>query len=300
MTPALALVADIGGTHSRLALAENGALRGDTLRRFDNDDHSDFADLLRLYLGDTGARPAGLCLAAAGAVQGDAVSLTNRPWHITGSDLTRLTGCRRIILLNDLQAMGFALAVPAIAGSPLSQSRLVLAIGTGLNAAVAHAHAGKIHVPAAECGYTTLPFTTKADAPYLARIAAAFGAPMVEAILSGPGLVRAHHALTGETRTAQEITSAAPGTDASLALALRVLGATLGSLALTHLPLGGIYLAGSVGRALFAHLERPDFRQHFAARGTYSELVTSFPLRQISDDTAPLHGAAFCLAECRP
>lgn len=299
MTRTLALTADIGGTHSRLALSENGALRPDTIHRFRNDDHADFSDILTSYLRESGARPSALCLAAAGPVTNEGVTLTNRAWVISKSDLATLSGCRDITLINDLQAMGYALAVPEIATGPLTRTRLVLAIGTGINAAVAHPHAGKVYVPPGETGYISLPFTTQADASLLARIATRFGAPAVESVLSGAGLSRTHHALSGTSRAPQEITAAKPHPDTAptLALVLRVLGATLGSLALIHLPFGGLYLAGSVGRALFAHLDSPDFQAHYAQRGAYSDLMNSFPIRLISDDTAPLHGAAICLAQ---
>lgn len=296
----ITLVADIGGTHNRLALAEGARLLPDSIARAENAQYPAFTDCLAAYLATTGARPAALCIAAAGPVRDNAVHLTNHPWQITRADLTRLTGARHVLLLNDLQAMGYALALPAFMGSPLTRPRLVLAIGTGMNCAVAHpAPQGTgVFVPPGETGYTSLPLTTPEDSALLHRIAGMHGAPVVESILSGPGLTRAHLARTGETVPPRAITAPeTPDTAETLALALRVLGAHLGSLALTHLPLGGIALAGSTGRALFAHLDSPDFRAHFARRGPYTELLTRIPLQQITDDTAPLHGAALALAQ---
>lgn len=293
----LHLLADIGGTSSRLALAEGATLRADSLRRYDNDAAGTPEDLLRRYVGETGARPVAACIAAAGPVAGDAVQLTNRAWHITRAQVAAATGAAKIVLLNDLQAMGYALAAPGIAGSKLTRTRLVLALGTGSNAAVAHATPAGIFVPPGEHGYLTLPFTTLEDIPLLAALAQDFGAPVIETALSGAGLSRLHRVLAGESRPPQDITAPAPGCEASLAAALRLLGATLGSLALIHLPYGGIYLAGSVGRALYPHLSDPGFRRHFGSRGAYSDLVASMPLRLIEDDGAALHGAALCLEQ---
>ncbi|UYV39102.1 glucokinase [Rhodobacteraceae bacterium D3-12] len=306
----LTLVADVGGTHNRLALADGTRLLHDSISRSENAQHATFTDRLAAYLKTTNARPAAVCIAAAGPVRDGTVQLTNHSWHISARDIAQITGTARVLLLNDLQAMGHALALPAIMGSPLTQTRLVLAIGTGMNCAVAHPCANGVFVPPGESGYSTLPLTTGADAAVLRHVGDMHGTPVIESILSGPGLSRAHFALTGTHIAAEAITtptapntparSIHPGTADTLALALRVLGAHLGSLALTHLPLGGIALAGSVGRALFAHLDSPHFQTHYANRGPYTDLLTGIPLHQITDDTAPLHGAALAMTQAPP
>lgn len=295
------LLADIGGTSSRLALSDGPRLRSESLRILANDSQPDPATMIAGYLAETGARPGAVCLAAAGPVTGDTVRLTNRAWSLSRAEIEAVTGCAAITLMNDLQAMGHALAAPQIAGSPLRQPRLVLAIGTGINAAVAHPLPdGSAFVPAAEHGYLTLPFTHPDDASLLAALVADFGSPAMEAGLSGAGLARVHRLLTGETRPPQDIAAGAHGTEASLSFVLRLLGAVLGSLALVHMPHGGIWLAGSVGRALFAHLDRAEFREAYGRRGAYSDLIAGFPLHVIEDDSAPLHGAALCLSQALP
>lgn len=286
----ITLLADIGGTNSRLALAACGRLHRTSIRSLRNADMPGLLPMLAAFLEESRTRPRAVILAAAGPVAGDRVQLTNRPgWSCTTAEITALTGAAHVALLNDLQAMGHALAVPEIAGAPLTATRLVLAIGTGMNAAVAHPRGGAAFVPPGESGYQSLPFTTEADAPILAALARDFGANTAEALLSGPGIARAHRLLAGETLAPSAILADAPATRG---LVLRVLGGYLGSLALAHLPHGGIYLAGAVGRALYPLLAEPDFAGHFAARGAYSELVRQFPLRCIFDDLAPLHGLA--------
>ncbi|MDQ2088559.1 glucokinase [Marimonas arenosa] len=294
------LVADIGGTTSRFALSDGVRLRHDSIRRIANVRASGIAVLLQEYLKDVEVTPAVVCLAAAGPVSGETIRLTNRNWQISRAEIARATGCTDVVLLNDLQAMGYALAVSGIAGSAIEQPRLVLALGTGNNAAVAHPLPdGKVWVPPAEHGYHSLPFTTPEDASLLAALIQDFGSSAIEAALSGPGLRRLHRLRTGESRPADDIAAPAPGCEATLAAALRLLGAYLGSLALTHLPYGGLYLAGAVGRALYQHLSDPGFQHHYGARGAYSDLMRQFPLRLITDEAAPLHGAALCLAQSR-
>lgn len=286
----ITLLADIGGTNSRLALARDGMLQRDTIRKLSNDCSPGLIPLLADYAAAQTAPPTRLILAAAGPVSNGHVRLTNRPgWSCSAADLAVATGISQVTLLNDLQALGQALAVPVIAGGPLHETRLVLSIGTGLNAAVAYPRSGQAFVPPGESGYQSLPFTTRADAPVLADLVRDFGSNSAEALLSGPGLTRAHRLLSGEDCAPGDIIDSATTTRN---LVLRVLGAVLGSLALIHLPHGGIYLAGSVGRELHDHLDNQNFRHHFGARGAYSSLMTRFSLRCIDDDLAPLHGLA--------
>ena len=170
MTDPVFLVADIGGTSTRLGLSDGAALRPQTVHSFANDGFSGFDDILDRYLAMAPASPAAIALAGAGPVADARIQLTNRNWTISAHDVKAQTGCDTVFLMNDLQAMGHALAVPEIAGGPLTQTRLVLAIGTGLNIAVAHPTSAGTLVPAAESGYATLPFTTADDAALLAQL----------------------------------------------------------------------------------------------------------------------------------
>lgn len=290
MTNPLSLVADIGGTASRLALAQAGCILPGSTRRFENDAAGDPHAMLAAYLAEARATPTRACIAAAGPVQGDRVTLTNRAWTLDATAVRAATGIPEITLMNDLQAMGHALAVPEIAGGPLGDTRLTLAIGTGMNMAVAHPMPdGRAFVPPCEAGYLALPFTRAEDAPLLAALAQDFGAPVIEAALSGAGLERLHRLMTGDRLSAAQITAEDSPTRR---MALRLLGRYLASLALAHLPRGGIYLAGSVGRALYPHLGHPEFSESFLDAGAYRPLLEAISLKVIASDDAPLHGLA--------
>ena len=259
-------------------------------RRIDNDAVESFEAAVVAFLAETGETPERACLAAAGPVKDGSVRLTNRDWTVSFGSVQAATGIADITLMNDLQAMGHALAVPEIAGGPLTRTRMVLAIGTGMNAAVAHPMGdGRAFVPAGESGYCALPFTAAEDAALLQALASDFGAPVAEAALTGSGLERLHRLMTGDVAPAAVVTA---GDGPVRRMALRILGRYLSSLALTHLPYDGIYLAGSVGRALFPALESPAFTESYLDAGAYRPLLEGFPLRLIEADDAPLHGLA--------
>lgn len=293
MKAPLCLIADIGGTTSRLALAQQGQVLPGTARRYENDAAGTPHALLAAYLAQVGATPTRAAIAAAGPVQGGRVRLTNRDWVIEVTAIRAATGIADITLMNDLQAMGHALALPRIAGDGFDRTRLVLAMGTGMNIAAAYPRGdGRAFVPAAEAGYIALPFTRGEDAALLAALAQEFGAPVIEAALTGRGLERLHRLMTGEHRPAAQITASdCP----ARRMALRLLGRTLSSLALAHLAHGGLYLAGSVGRALHPHLQSADFMEYFLDAGAYHPMLDAMPLRLIESDDAPLHGLAHAM-----
>ncbi|RFP89355.1 glucokinase [Rhodobacteraceae bacterium 63075] len=280
-----ALVADIGGTHARLALASDGGIDTASVLHTRNADWPGFRALVGDYLA--GREISAACIAAAGPVTAEGVRLTNGVWHLKPTDIPT----DKTHFLNDLQGMAHALG--ALSGAP--GARLVLNIGTGLNAAVRHPAGATALVPPAEAGYARLPLLTTPENAILHKLAKEFGAPVMEAALSGPSLPRLHRALTGQERNAAQITAYWP--DATRALYLAVLGAYLGDLALAHLPYGGIWLAGSLGRAVFPLLTCAEFRETFRARGPYEKIMDSFAFHLLDDELAALSGAALYLEQ---
>ncbi len=171
----LAILADIGGTNTRVALAEGTAVRPDTIRRYPNADRrakgEDIAHILRDYLAETGARPDGVCVAAAGPVQDGVATMTNLDWTMDAAKLRAATGAPRVAILNDLQAQGHALGhIPPAnlrrivdGPAPPAGSMLVVGLGTGVNAAPVHGQGAARVVPPSECGHMNMPVRSEED-----------------------------------------------------------------------------------------------------------------------------------------
>ncbi|MFN6952441.1 MAG: glucokinase, partial [Albidovulum sp.] len=203
MAQSLSLVADVGGTNTRVALAEGGSVVAGSIRRFANAGNAGLAPILRTYLAEAGS-PAigGACAAVAGPVEDGVARLTNLDWTIDRDGLAAATGADRIAVINDLQAQGHALGhiaadclrpLVGIAGPVRAPSpQLVIGVGTGFNAAVVHdGPAGRL-VTASECGHVTLPVRSEADLSLMRFVETAHGFAGVEDVLSGRGLERLH------------------------------------------------------------------------------------------------------------
>ena len=83
----LSLVADIGGTNTRCALADGRRLLEDTIRRYRNADHPGLESVLRRYIEEEGdVDCVATCVDVAGPVRDGRATLTNLDWTIDKRD----------------------------------------------------------------------------------------------------------------------------------------------------------------------------------------------------------------------
>jgi glucokinase len=313
-----ALVADIGGTNTRVALADGVSVRQDSIRRYANTEFSDLESVLRRYMDETAtASVSGVCVAAAGPVRDGVASMTNLDWTITRPGLTAATGTAHTAILNDLQAQGHALGRiapqhlrPVIAGpSKPGAAMLVVGLGTGMNAAPVHETPWGRVVAASECGHISMPVRTEEDhrlAQFVASVGPhAHGFAGVEDVLAGRGLERvyafvAHEAGHETTKRGAEIMADVAAGEAlaerAVQLYIHLLGQELGNLALVHLPFGGIYLIGGVARAMQPYFDQMELTRHFRDKGRFAEFMGNFAVSIVEDDYAALTGCAAYLA----
>lgn len=318
MTAPLAILADIGGTNTRVALARGRAVDAASIRRFANAGFAGLEPILVQYLADAGLeRVEGACVAVAGPVRDGVAEMTNLSWIIDNTQLVRATGAVTVAILNDLQAQGQALGhiaeadLKVLLAGPKKPggSMLVVGLGTGMNAAPVHDTPWGRVVAASECGHISMPVQTAQDfrlAQFLMHEApGAHGFAGVEEAIAGRGIGHLYAFLTQEAGqmvekpTAEVMADLARG-DAmareTAALYIHIMGHNLGNLALTHLPFGGIYLIGGVARAMAPYLDELGFARAFRDKGRFAEFMENFCVTLVEDDYAALTGCAAYLA----
>ncbi len=178
----LRLMADIGGTNARFALADDASDLAPSIQpvaRFERfEDALDaFLDTQDAVLDDIGS----CAVAAAGPVSGGVVRLTNAHWTIDTRALSERLECPMRVF-NDLEAVACALPVLTAGdvamlrdgGSGAMMPMIAVNVGTGFGAAVAVPGRGEWHPLACEPGHMLL----------------SGGPGTVEDMLSGPGLAR--------------------------------------------------------------------------------------------------------------
>ena len=310
------LVADIGGTNTRVALARGDRVDERSVKRYANAEHPGLASVIRTYVDEMGGVDCeAAAVAVAGPVRDGVGTLTNLDWTIDRATLAHATGAERVSIMNDLQAQGQALGhIPPDRCSTLipgpdhgtHAAKLVIGVGTGFNAApVWEAEQGRL-VPPSECGHSNLPIRTEAELRLCRFVETAHGFPAVEDVLSGRGLERVYAWLGHEAgdmtekSAARIVADAADGSDPRAAEAaevfVRILGTVAGNLALIHLPFGGIWLIGGVARAFKPWLERSAFADAFRDKGRFAGFMRNFGVGLIEDDYAALTGMASFLS----
>ncbi len=304
------LVADVGGTNTRVALATGSRLRTDTIKRFRNADYPGLETVLRAYLEHQGVSHIdGASVAVAGPVRDGRGVMTNLDWSIDRETLERATGAEQVAVLNDLQAQGHALGLideanlRSIVPGPdatANAGRLVVGVGTGFNAAPVHDTLQGRFVPPSEAGHANLPIRTEDDLRLCHFVETAHGFPAIEDVLSGRGLERVYRWHAQETgahgeRTAADIMAACntqddPVATAAVATFIRLLGTVCGNLSLVHLPFGGLYLVGGVARAMAPHMSAFGFTEAYRDKGRFAGFMQNFAVHIIEDDYAALTG----------
>lgn len=305
------LVGDFGGTNCRLALAENGHVNAQSLRRYRNADFAHPTKVLSQYLMDTAVTSVrSVCFGVAGPVQDESVVLTNYPWVVFKTDVQAVTGAQDVHLFNDLQAQGYALhglteqdIRPILEGQTCATGpRLVVAIGTGVNAAAAFVKNGRISVPASEAGHIAFLAADETDLDIAARLRAELGHTPIEAVLSGSGLSWLWSFFGGPSgQGGRDVITAYAAGDIAAGKAVRKFSDHLArycaDLALIHLPFGGVVLAGSVGCAVAPYLRSLGFAKAFHRPGPYQPILQGISVQAVPDIELTLRGCAVALGQ---
>jgi glucokinase len=298
------VVADVGGTNSRLALSQSGAVIVETIRSYANDDWDNFAAVLTDFLSVVGAKPSEMVVAVAGPVNSGVAKLTNRNWTFYADTLADEFGLSCVSLLNDLTALGYA--APTLNAEQLAHlngdtaalagnyQALVVGIGTGFNVApVVMTHIG-IHCPKAEVGHISLP--TSVQASLLAYDVPANPFTTVEDLFSGRGfeaycrLATGDYTLQGRGAISSYGSHGAEAITKAINQYAEALGWLLRDLALSFMCQSGIFLAGSVTRSVMNCAEfhcLSIFNKPCRIRKN-----TVQPISIINDDFAALFGCA--------
>ncbi|MGI9308998.1 MAG: glucokinase, partial [Gammaproteobacteria bacterium] len=171
------LVADIGGTGSRLGFMIDGILVGEAVS-YTNADYHSFDAILADFLRQEQKIPAKAALAVAGPVHNQSVQMTNLGWSFSAVKLSAATGIAAVEIINDFAALAWStLSLEAGdlfqvgGGSPRPDAnRAIIGPGTGLGVS------GLIHgdngwsAMAGEGGHVTLSATTHAEAELIAGV----------------------------------------------------------------------------------------------------------------------------------
>ena len=299
------LVADIGGTNSRLALAPTGSVELTSTRSYVNADYKCFDNVISDYLSNSNATVEQLVIAMAGPVRNNVGRLTNLDWEINGNKLAQSFGTVPALVINDLTALGHSALklapnqVSPVVNQPVINHRqkqaLVIGIGTGFNVSPVIEFGGVSVCAEVEAGHTTLFSSILLELENLMTgMSHAFST--VESLFSGRGRRQFMSLLTGERVDSASMFIDKQGIlenqayDHALDRYAELIGMLIAEFKVSYLPHDGIFLAGGVARSSLT-----GNRTTLCAEAAMCEndvIKLKPPVWSINDDAAALVGCA--------
>ena len=311
------LIADIGGTNSRFALATTPGKDPVIVSRLQTKDFSDPEAAIRTVLADLKEKPRSAMMCVAGPVVDKRAHLTNASWTVDGPKLAKSFGFESGLLLNDFEAQALSLpalrpewlkqigeAAPALSAGP----QVILGPGTGLGIGALLTIDGRyIPVASESCHIDFGPVGKDEEAfwPHLERV---LGRVTTESVMSGPGLVRVHRArllAKGQSMPAEtgvEIVNEAlvnPKSEerATVNAYVRIIARFAGDIAITFMASGGVTLAGGILPRIASMIDKGAFRQAFESKEPVDGLTRRIGTRLLMEPDAVLYGLAAIAAE---
>lgn len=295
-----ALLADVGGTNARFALLDASGVG--PVEHIRVADYATVSDAIAAFLAQSAAKSSihAAIIDIAGPIANNRVTTTNSRWTIDAGDLQKSFGFSSVHLLNDFEALAWALSAlraadlfsiggqSSMSGAPM----LVVGPGTGFGVGCLVSRGGTPFAIVTEAGHATLPATSEREERIIDHLRLRFGHVSIERALSGPGLVDLYEALAAidrvevPSRDPASITQAALDgscgvSRAALGTFCSLLGTVAGDLALIFGARGGVYVAGGIVPRFVDLLARSDFRKRFESKGRFESYLREIPVHII-------------------
>lgn len=307
------LAADIGGTKVQLAFYPGSDQKEPkSLVTYLTKDFPSLLVLLKSYIIQTGIRPRYASLAVAGTIVGDQVSMVNIGWVFSRDQLKKDLCLEEIFLLNDLEALAFA--VPYIRNSHLEVlypgrhdpygNIGVIAAGTGLGQAMLI----RVHTPypipvATEAGHAEFSPCDELEWALYKWLSRHFSHVSLERVISGPGIKNIYTFLCereGKSpifSSPEEISQKAlRGQDSiaeeTLRIFVRAYARESANLALRCLATGGIFIGGGIAPKILPLLKSDVFIRSYLNKGRLSSFVSKVSAKVITHPYPVLLGAS--------
>lgn len=314
------LAGDIGGTKTLLGLFEPDPIRPRPIlaRSYSTLEHDDLPKMIAEFMTTAGVGNRGVeaaCFGVAGPVIDQAAELTNVTWRVDARRVAAAFKISRVVLLNDLQAMAYAVPVLHDAevhalqgGDPLPGGNMALiAAGTGLGEALLHNVNGRFVPSPSEGGHADFAARTEREITLLRDLTTRYGRADVEHVVSGRGLLNVHRVMHRAPCAARidlehpdapaHISAAAldrtcAGCVETLDVFVEAYGAEAGNLALRGVTTGGVYIGGGIAPKILPALTTGGFMKAFREKPPLDHMLRAMPVKVILNADAGLLGAA--------
>ena len=319
------LAGDIGGTTTRLGIFSKikGPLAPVAKKDYPSQKYACIEDIVNTFLAEQKQQGSRACFGVAGPVKDNTATITNLPWTIQTQTLQLKTALEDIALLNDLEAMGYAIPtldkaslVTIHDGIPEKNGvKALIAPGTGLGEVFLIWDGKKYRAHRSEGGHTEFAPRNDMQAALLTYLRKKYDHVSYERVCSGMGLPNLYNfyrdsgkfdepvALAAAMQGVEDVTpiivDAAirepeknPICVAVVDLFTSILAAQAGNLALTVSCYGGIYIGGGIPPRISKFINRRQFVAAFQDKGRLTPMMSNIPIHLINQPDIAIIGAA--------
>ncbi len=290
------LVADIGGTNARFALAGPDGIDGVRILPCADYPSLEAAAEASLAQEKPAERPRRGAFAVASPITGDIIRMTNLPWEFSVRGVRDALGLERLEVVNDFTAV--ALSIPELGpddrvqvgeGAPKEGGPIgVLGAGSGLGVSALIPGASGWTALSTEGGHVTMAPISDREGAVLAQLRKRYEHVSAERLLSGPGLVNLYESLClidgrePQRLTAAQVSEAGlardnPHAEEALEMFCAMLGTVAGNLALSLGATGGVYIAGGIVPRMLPFFTHSRFRKRFVEKGRMRDYLGPIP-----------------------
>jgi glucokinase len=321
------LAGDIGGTNTRLLLADLGESGRHILaeKSYPSADYEGFIQVLNTFLFDNEIQTPliAACFAVAGPVENGVVSVTNLPWVISEEELGNVLQTRNVKLINDFAAVSYGIfelqeddiliLQQGVSGKNRSMNPDAAIIGAGTGLGVSHRVwlNENYQVLSSETGHVGFAPENEQQLKLLAWLQKKYSHVSLEMILSGKGLPTIYQFLREDTGLSEsaEINEAMKQGDPAQVITenalsnndelcqktldcfIDIYGASAGNVALNYYPVDELYIAGGIAVKIKDRLKGQRFINAFVNKGLMSSNMEKITIKLITQDKVGLYGA---------
>ncbi len=319
------LAGDIGGTKTRLGCFSKKCGPDDPIVRktYSSQDFPGLEHIVKAFMKEHGISAGRACFGVAGPIKGGRAAITNLSWTIDASVLRHETKIEDVLLLNDLEAMAYA--VPHLDASMLEFinpgipvpkcTKALVAPGTGLGEVFLTWDGTRYRANSSEGGHADFGPRTDLEVALLNYLRTTFEHVSYERVCSGIGIPKLYAFLRDTKRfseppdLAERLAGVADQTPvivdaglthsekypickAVLELFTSILGAEAGNLALKVSCYGGMYIGGGIPPRIAEYIRHPMFLEAFNAKGRLKPMIADMPIYLVTHKDTALMGAA--------
>lgn len=321
------LAGDIGGTKTVLAVyaAEKGPNTPVVQKTYPSSNYASLELMVREFLETVDLPNESACFGVAGPVLAGRAQITNLPWVIDAKCLVSVFGWRSVHLINDLEAVAYAIPVlepedifTLSAGNAVLGGNLaVLAPGTGLGEAYVTLENGRFTAHACEGSHASfapmnelqmglLRFLWEKGFEHVSHervCSGSLGIPNLYTYLKTTGYAEEPAWLSEALESSNDPTpvimncaldeeNACELCRMTLDLFTAILGQEAGNQALKIMATGGIYLGGGIPPRILTKLKEPAFLNAIRRKGRFHAMLANIPVKVILNAQAGIIGAA--------